>query len=246
MTLVIAPGVSGNNAQPIQGDTLLVYLVDRSGSMNSCWEPTIGGLNSDLAVQKQADDGKTEVAMIFFDSPTHGQTRLIKPYVGPLSEAIDLSLDKTSGYAPHGGTPLYDAVGRMIQDIRARVEATDTNPKPNVLVSIYTDGGNTDHHGYSPTEVTRMVEECQGSGWTFTYFGANQDAWKVGGSFGIAAGNTMSYDTSNMRGMMASASIARSAHTQMAKAAYASGATYESVNFFEQAGQTEEDYKKSE
>lgn len=233
-------------AKPINGDTLLVYLIDRSGSMMSCWEPTIGGLNEDLMVQQKDDDGKTEAVFYFFDSQWASgfggekKTEISKPFEGPLNEAVVFETGHTD-YSPRGGTPLFDSVGKMIQEVSARVEATDGGA--NVIVSIFTDGGNTDRQGYSADEVKMMVEECEGKGWTFSYFGANQDAWKVGSTFGIKQGNAVSYDTSNMEGVMRSASMARSAHTKMAKMAFASGESYTSANYFSDVGQTVDDYK---
>jgi hypothetical protein len=35
-------------------------------------------------------------------------------------------------------------------------------------------------------------------GWTVVYLGANQDAWAVGQTFGLAKGQTMSYNTAQM------------------------------------------------
>lgn len=250
MTLVIAPGVEDtNNAKPINGDTLLAYLIDRSGSMASCWEGTIGGLNIDIETQKRSDDGKTEAAVYFFDSERRPgstrwdatQTRLVKPYEGPIGGVM--TFEQTDlNYRPHGGTPLYDAVGQMITEIEARVAATDGIV--NVIVSIYTDGGNTDNHGYQAAEVKRMIEAAQGRGWTVTYFGANQDAWAVGSTLGVAKGNTMSYETSNIQGTFASASVARSAHVGFSKLAASQGMNYVSSAFFEEAGQTDADYQK--
>jgi hypothetical protein len=248
MTLVIAPGIT--DAKPINGDTLLVYLIDRSGSMQTCWEGTIGGLNIDIETQKQADDGKTEAVIYFFDGNRANSrswdnsstvTQLVKPFAGPLSEAIVFD-QKDVTYRPRGSTPLYDSVGRMITEVEDRVAATAGIV--NVIVSIFTDGGNTDYHGHPADEVKRMVEAAQGRGWTFTYFGANQDAWAVGSTLGVSKGNTMSYDTNNMRGMMATASVARSAHVGFAKAASSVGMNYVSEAFFEEAGQTEADYQK--
>lgn len=250
MTLVIAPGVEDtnkSNAKPIQGDTILVYLVDRSYSMTTCWEETVGGLNRDVEVQQKDDDGQTEVAFYFFDGGrSHGlgggmgaQTNLVKPYEGPLNEAMVLD-QHDQEYSPRGNTPLYDSVGRMIVELRERVDATDN--KVNVIISIFTDGENNGHHGYSAQDVKTMIQELEQGGWTFTYFGANQDAWAVGQTFGIAKGNTMSYDTSNMADVMATASVARSAHTRLAKTAFAAGQDYVTQSYFADVGQSEEDY----
>ena len=166
---------------------------------------------------------------------------IVTSYEGPLTEAVKLSSDKDTDYAPSGSTPLYNSVGTIIKSVRERVAAT--KDKVNVIVSIFTDGENNSRNGYTPEDVAQMVEECEGEGWTFTYFGANQDAWEVGATFGIKAGNSMSYSTDNMNATMATASMARSYHKTQAKAAHAAGATYSSTTFFADAGQTEDDYQ---
>jgi len=141
--------------------------------------------------------------------------------------------------APCGSTPLYDAVGKMIHEVSGSIEATEHNP--NILVSIFTDGGNTDQHGYATDDVKQMIEQRQG--WTFTYFGANQYAWAVGNSFGIARGNTVSYSTDNMMNTMVAASAARATSITNAKAAFKSGEQYATTSFFADAGQSVSDYK---
>lgn len=241
MTLIIAPAVTPEVSKPIDGDTLLVYLIDRSGSMTTCWEETIGGLNKDIAVQKESDDGNTEVVFYFFDGKGFGynETNMVKPFEGKLTEAIVFDSSPSAEYAPCGSTPLYDAVGKMIHEVSGRIDSTEHNP--NILVSIFTDGGNTDHHGYSADEVKQMVEHR--NGWTFTYFGANQDAWAVGNSFGVARGNTVSYSTDNMMDTMVSASAARATSITNAKAAFRSGEQYATASFFADAGQSASDYK---
>lgn len=243
MTAIIVPAVQEKKAKPINGDTVLVYLIDRSGSMSTCWEETIGGLNADITRQKTEDDGKTEAIVAFFDGSSYSkQTNLIIPCEGSLSQAIVFS-QVDPHYAPNGATPLYDAVGKLIEHVAARVDATPGEMKPNVLFSIYTDGGNNCSHGHTPDQVKKMVEGCEERGWSFTYFGANQDAWEVGGSFGIKAGNAMTYGTHNMEAVMMAASAARSSHTRMAKRAFHEGAAYNTSNYFTEAGQSEDDYK---
>ena len=243
MTQIIVPAVTESTAKPIQGNTLLAYLIDRSGSMYSCWTDTIGGLNADIESQKVNDDGKTEVVVYVFDHYM-GSSELIKAYGGLLKDTpVFDSNDLT--YIPRGGTPLYDCVGMMIREIEERENVSENNPI--FLVSIFTDGMNNHYQGYSADDVKMMVETCQGRGWTFTYFGANQDAWVVGGHFGISAGNTVSYATNDMTQTMAVSSVARTVFVAEAKRRKLvdPGAMYGTKSFFADAGQSADDYKSS-
>lgn len=221
-------------------DTHLVYLIDRSGSMRGCWTDTIGGLNSDIVSQKAKDDGKTMVTVTFFDL-YRGETCLEKAFVGALTECPEFS-DQGSNIRPRGSTPLHDSAGLLITEVRESIMELD--PKPMVLMSIFTDGYNNHNRGYSSDDVKRMVEICEEEGWTFTYFGANQDAWAASSSFGISKGNTVQYDTSNMAQTMAMASTARSSFIAEAKMARSinPAAMYKTKTFFEDAGQSAEDY----
>lgn len=230
----------GAATNAVQGDTLLVYLIDRSGSMTSCWAATMEGLDADIATQRSNDDGKTEAAVYVFDTDFSGiGVSLDLIYQGPLKDTPAFA---NGALRPRGGTPLYGAVGMLIEKIDARVSATG-NPV-NVLFSILTDGGdNCAVSDFPPERVKVMVETRQGQGWTFTYFGANQDAWAEGSKFGIAAGNTVAYNTSDMGATMAMASVARSAYVGTAKAVLRdTGKAHATASFFADAGQGRDDY----
>jgi hypothetical protein len=51
-----------------------------------------------------------------------------------------------------------------------------------------------------------MVETAESKEWTFTFLGANIDAFAVGSSFGMRMSNTVSYNVGNMGDVMASVS----------------------------------------
>jgi hypothetical protein len=62
-----------------------------------------------------------------------------------------------------------------------------------VIFVIQTDGQENSSKIYSEQKIREMIKH-QGDvyGWTFTFLGADQDAWS--NSLGIAKGNTISYD----------------------------------------------------
>ena len=59
---------------------------------------------------------------------------------------------------------------------------------------IFTDGEENASTEWTLDGIRKKIEEKQGDGWAFVYLGANQDAWQVGSSMGVAASNISTYD----------------------------------------------------
>ena len=151
-----------------------IFILDRSGSMETCWDDTIGGFNSFLAEQQK--DGGT-LTLIQFDH----EYELF--YANkPITEVEPLTRET---FKPRGSTALLDAIGRAIKECK-----TQTIP----TIVILTDGYENASHTYSKPHIKDLIEERQKDGWTFVYLGANQDAFAEAGALGIAPAATMTYD----------------------------------------------------
>ena len=88
--------------------TELVFILDRSGSMDHLTEDTIGGFNAMIDRQKRAG-GKCLVTTVLFDTRfqrLHDRVPLVR--VKPMTR---------SDYCPGGCTALLDAVGDTIRHI---------------------------------------------------------------------------------------------------------------------------------
>lgn len=157
----------------------ICVILDQSSSMESVRGATISGFNEFLADQKRS--GVESLITL-----TKFNTECQRVYTGkPVAEADELSM---SSYVPEGSTALHDAVFKTIRDIEKLV----TDEK--VLVCILTDGEENSSRECSLTEVKALIQEKEATGrWTFTYLGANQDAWIVGQKMGIHAGNVAAY-----------------------------------------------------
>jgi Mg-chelatase subunit ChlD len=153
-----------------------VFILDRSGSMESCRDDTIGGFNSFLRDQQTL--GGT-LSLIQFDHE-YQVTYASKPIgdVEPLTSET---------FQPRGSTALLDAIGRTIK------EATAATPS----VVILTDGQENASREYTKAHIKDLIEQKTKDGWTFAYLGANQDAFAEADSLGIAPGCTMNYDVRN-------------------------------------------------
>jgi len=199
--------------------TLIHFVLDETGSMNWITDSTISSFNEYVGSQKTVNDGlKTLVSLTKFSDT--GGVRLYRRSADndpSRGRSVRTVFDRTdiqavpqlsrNTYTPNGGTNLYDAIGETI----AHLDRTVTDAE-NVLVVIMTDGEENCSREYNAASVKKLVEERQAKGWTFVYLGANQDAWKVGSTFGLSKGQTMSYSTADMSGTMANLSMATTAY----------------------------------
>ena len=77
-------------------------------------------------------------------------------------------------YRPGGCTPLYDAMGKTLNELEGLVHADD-----RVMVTVITDGYENSSEEYSGKTIKSLVDRLRRKGWTLSYIGANQDAVEV-------------------------------------------------------------------
>ena len=117
--------------------TLVTFLLDETGSMESIKDDTIGGFNSYLGSLK-AEAAPMDFTLIKFDS-----RRIEKVCVAvPVSQVAELTMES---YQPGASTPLIDAAYKTIK----AVEKSLNGSNPKVVVCIQTDG-----HENASTEHT--------------------------------------------------------------------------------------------
>ena len=170
-----------------KGLTELVMILDRSGSMRGLEEDTIGGFNSMIEKQKK-EDGEAYVSVVLFDDRTeviYDRTDLRK--VEPMTDRQ---------YYVRGCTALLDAVGSTIRHIgNVHKYARPEDVPEKTIFIITTDGmeNSSRHYGYD--EVRRMIErQKERYNWEFMFLGANIDAVKEAGRFGINPSRAVRYE----------------------------------------------------
>lgn len=166
--------------------TELVFILDRSGSMNGLAVDTIGGFNAMIEKQKR-EAGQALVSTVLFDNESvviHDRLPLDK--VPPLTERE---------YYTRGCTALLDAVGgaiRHIGNIHKYARREDVPEK--TLFIITTDGYENASKRYDYEKVRRMIQhEKEKYGWEFLFLGANIDAAAEAKRFGISADRAVNY-----------------------------------------------------
>ncbi len=166
--------------------TDITIVLDRSGSMASVREDTIGGFNSFLEEQK-AVSGSATLSLVQFDD------RYEVLYEGRRLQDAPLLTAQT--FVPRGSTALLDAVGRTIQATGVRLAALPERERPRkVLFVVMTDGEENASREFSSGQIFDMItHQREKYQWEFVFVGANQDAIATGASYGIPQANALNY-----------------------------------------------------
>ena len=198
-----------------------LLILDESGSMFSIKKQAVDSVNETLqsvrAAQKKYEDQEHLVSFVSFTSD--GVKTLIDRKEAMVAE--DITMEQ---YKPNCGTPLYDAIGKAVSNLRKSVAEND-----KVLVTIITDGYENASTEYNQHSIKAMTEELGKKGWTFAYIGANQDVKAVSDGLGIK--NSMSFQSTAVGTMEMSAKLATSRMKWFSRVADNDAAEQE--NFFE-------------
>ena len=168
--------------------TELVMILDRSGSMGGLEADTIGGYNSMLKKQSETE-GEVLVSTVLFDNVNEVLFDRV-----PLSQMPQMT---EKDYYVRGTTALLDALGGAIHHIGNvhKYAREEDRPEKTIFV-ITTDGMENSSREYSYERVKQMVERQQEKySWEFLFLGANIDAIKTAGRFGITEDRAANYNS---------------------------------------------------
>lgn len=170
-----------------ENKTLVSFVLDETGSMQTCKQATISGFNEYVESLSRKTKG-TVFQLTRFNSEKVDTSKPV-----PIGDAEKLT-DKN--YQPDHNTPLYDAIGKTINALGS--------PRERVLFVIMTDGEENSSQEFTRDSIFKLIKEKEKENWSFVFLGANQDSWETGRSIGLAKGNTANFDTKNMKGAMSS------------------------------------------
>ncbi|WP_071288807.1 VWA domain-containing protein [Mycolicibacterium llatzerense] len=175
--------------------TRLVFLLDRSGSMQSIKSDVIGGFEAFITEQRSAE-GECTVTLAQFDN----QYEVVYHNI-PLADVPPLALD------PRGMTALHDSMGRVITGTMAEIDDLAEDDKPgSVVVAIMTDGLENASSEWGGPAIKSLVEQQTSAGWEFLYMGADQNAVEVGRGLGVRVEQAVTYARGKSREAMAAMS----------------------------------------
>jgi uncharacterized protein YegL len=169
-----------NKTTKVQTDnkpTLVAFLLDRTGSMQTCKVETIKGFNSYIKHLRADDNGTMRFTLTQFDSEG---IDLIHDAV-PLRDVRDLTEET---YTPRAFTPLYDAIGRTI-----RATESKATGEFKVLFVTLTDGCENASTEWKSDSIKVLIKSKEDKAhWTFAYIGVGIQGWAA--STAIAAGTS--------------------------------------------------------
>lgn len=175
-----------------QDYTHITVILDRTGSMESIRDDTIGGFNAFLKKQK-AEPGTATMTLVQFDS--QDPYEIIHRFT-PIEEVAELTRDT---YVPRAATPLLDALGRGINDLEKSIGELDENARPaKIIVAVVTDGHENASVEFRKDQIEKMVKEkTEKSGWQFVFLSADLAAIGNAMAVGFQAGTMLLFEKSH-------------------------------------------------
>ncbi len=184
-----APATPDTPATPEEERVKIWFLLDRSGSMDALTGDVIDGFNQ-FCTEQAAKPGRARLTAVQFDDADPFEIVVDACRIGKVPE---LSGDV---YEARGLTPLYDAIGLLIEraDTRIRRRARRNRPAEDQLVIVFTDGYENASRAFNQQTVAKLIQDRKDQEWTFVFMGANQDSYLSGGKISLDEGNIQNYD----------------------------------------------------
>jgi hypothetical protein len=164
-----------------------LIILDESGSMEAIKRQAISGLNETfqtiINAHKEHQEQRHFISFVTFNSS----------YIKTVMNRRPIDSSKKivwKDFYPHSCTPLFDAMGQSINDLKDHVGEKDV-----VLVTIITDGCENASRQYSGKDIKNLVGDLRKKGWVFAYIGTNQDVDAVADEIGVRS--RMSYEYSD-------------------------------------------------
>ena len=166
--------------------TELIFILDKSGSMEGLERDTIGGYNAMLKKQQEGPDQVFVTTVLFDDGYEVLHDRIHIKELRPITG---------KDYYVGGSTALLDAIGKTIYKVgQLQKEADAAQRADKVIFVITTDGMENASCEYTDTKINQMVRrQKEKYGWEFIFFGANIDAIATAARCGIHADRAANY-----------------------------------------------------
>ena len=167
--------------------TEIIFILDRSGSMQGLEKDTIGGFNSLIEKQKKVE-GDTLISTVLFANKSKViHDRIDVKDVKPMTE---------NNYITGGCTALLDAIGNAIHHIsNIHKYARKEDVPEHTLFVITTDGMENASRTYTYPKVKKLIEnQKEKHGWEFMFLGANIDAVNVASYMGIDENRAVNFN----------------------------------------------------
>ena len=185
---VMENNVKEQKTEVKEGLTSVYHLIvlDESGSMSCVTQQTISGCNETIQTIRMMQDNNKDtqahyVSIYLFES---GNSRYII-HNQAVAEVKDIT---NRDYRPNGCTPLFDALGFTLTELKEIMGAPDTLG----YVTIITDGEENASRRYFMNQIRNLIDELKKRDVIFSFIGANIDAAEYAKTLNIS--NSMQFE----------------------------------------------------
>lgn len=179
---------STRKAKSIETVSEIIFVVDRSGSMQDIAAKMMTTFNEFIAEQRKIP-GACRVTITQFDTVYE-----------ILHDRIPLEIVPPFILVPRGGTALYDAIGNTIETVSQRWQAEPEGVRASrVLFVVITDGQENQSRRHSQFSVKQYIENHRNAHkWEFLFIGADPTAARVAVDLGISVSNAVHFEKSDV------------------------------------------------
>ena len=175
---------------PTKTQVYNLVILDKSGSMESIRTEAINGYNETLGSIKATQLKFLDTQEHFVSLAAFCDCGIDMIYdITPIKDADKLTKEK---YDPCCCTPLFDAIGKTVKTLKKKIANVEDAA---VLVTIITDGYENSSKEWDGKAVSKLIEECKGEGWMFSFIGAGEDVVKLATTISIT--NTMVWENTS-------------------------------------------------
>ena len=184
---------SADAIQPKKKNTYYHLVLDRSGSMASCWQEVSQVIDKQLLDLKRVQEENASSELIFSFCAFNNELRFAQDLMLVAQARMDWEL-----IFPNGSTSLNDAIGESIAYVKNKAGAALSDADADVIVLVMTDGYENSSQVYSAKAAKELMEACEETGkWNFLFLGAGLNVTEVTETYARGDKNTMSFEKDN-------------------------------------------------
>jgi len=178
----------------MKSKTYYNLILDQSGSMSGSRTETLNALNAQIESCRQIasthDNQELFLSLTLFNDSAHCL------YSNKTPNQIPLLTQKQ--YEPNGSTALLDAIGMQINKMEEVIQ-----PGDDVVMVILTDGQENASQYYNFKQISDRISQLKATErWTFSFMGADIDAWDIASRLQIDRDEVVSFDKRDMSKQM--------------------------------------------
>jgi len=171
--------------------TLYSFIIDRSGSMSGMEQMAVNGFNEHLkTIRNLKIEFPKQEFLCSLTTFNHEVNTVVSSK--PIDQILPIELGQ---YAPEGTTALLDAIGGNIHEVKEKYQKELDKNELSVVYVIITDGYENASRFFSYHDIARKISELEETQkWTFTFLGADFDAFQTSKMLNIKKENVMNFE----------------------------------------------------